>query len=95
MWLSWLSGPVQDRMDILLSLKSVNLDQSSKDHYTSSTIRQRVYKTQKPQYQRYQKEITNAKVPFEVITETSLLTSEQQKMLMIVATKQSGVTECK
>jgi magnesium chelatase family protein len=84
-----LSGPVQDRIDILLPLKSVNLDQSSKNQDTSSAIRERVNKAQQFQYQRYQIEVTNAKVPFEVLTETSPLTSEQQKMLMNVAAKQN------
>lgn len=84
-----LSGPVQDRIDILLSLKSVNLDHTSKNQDSSNVIRERVEKARKLQYCRYQTELTNAKVPFEILTETSPLTSDQQKMLMNVSAKQN------
>jgi magnesium chelatase family protein len=84
-----ISGPVYDRLDILLSLQSINLDQPSKGQESSNSIRTRVEKARQLQYQRYQTEITNAKAPFEVITATSPLTSDQQKMLMNVASKQN------
>ena len=84
-----ISGPVYDRLDILLSLQSINLDQPSKGQESSNAIRTRVEKARQLQYQRYQTEITNAKAPFEVITTTSPLTSDQQKMLMNVASKQN------
>jgi magnesium chelatase family protein len=84
-----ISGPVYDRLDILLSLQSINLDQPSKGQESSNAIRKRVEKARQLQYQRYQTEITNAKAPFEVITATSPLTSDQQKMLMNVASKQN------
>ncbi|MCC3359629.1 YifB family Mg chelatase-like AAA ATPase [Bacillus sp. REN16] len=83
-----LSGPVFDRIDILLSLKSVNLDQPAKLLETSEEIRERVQVARQLQYQRYQTEITNAKVPFEIMTEVSPLTNEQRKMLSNVAAKQ-------
>ncbi|MGG1397337.1 hypothetical protein ABE288_05830 [Bacillus salipaludis] len=47
----------------------------------------RVESAQEIQYQRYQTEITNAKVPFEVLSQTNPLTSVQQKMLTIVASR--------
>ncbi|WP_066248371.1 YifB family Mg chelatase-like AAA ATPase [Neobacillus drentensis] len=84
-----ISGPVHDRLDILLSLQSINLDQPSKGQESSNAIRKRVEKARQLQYQRYQTEISNAKAPFEVITATSPLTSDQQKMLMNVASKQN------
>lgn len=84
-----LSGPVYDRIDILLSLKSVNLDQTIKTQESSIDIRKRVENARQRQYQRYQTEITNAKAPFDVITETSPLATEQQKMLTNVAAKQN------
>jgi magnesium chelatase family protein len=84
-----LSGPVYDRIDILLSLKSVNLDRPHLGQDSSSDIRKRVEIARERQYQRYQSEATNAKVPFEVISETSPLTSEQRKMLTNVAAKQN------
>ncbi|MCM3586988.1 YifB family Mg chelatase-like AAA ATPase [Mesobacillus maritimus] len=84
-----ISGPVYDRMDILLSLQSVNLDQTGKQRETSADLRARVEKARELQYQRYQVEKTNGKVPFERLTETSPLTPEQQRMLMKVAAKQN------
>lgn len=86
---SRLSGPVYDRIDILLSLQSINLDQPSKVHETSLDISKRVERARQLQYQRYQKEISNAKIPFEMLSETSPLTSEQHKMLTNVSAKQN------
>ncbi|MBI0577949.1 YifB family Mg chelatase-like AAA ATPase [Neobacillus cucumis] len=84
-----LSGPVYDRLDILLSLQSVNLDQPSKKQEHSFDIEKRVERAREIQYQRYQTEITNAKVQFEVLSQTSPLTSDQQKMLTNIALKQN------
>jgi magnesium chelatase family protein len=84
-----LSGPVNDRIDILLSLKSINLDQPTKVNESSSDIRTRVEQARQRQFGRYQAEITNAKVPFERITQTSPLTNEQLRMLINVAAKQN------
>lgn len=83
-----VSGPVHDRMDILLSLKSVNLDQPLGNRETSLEIRQRVEKARKQQYARYQAEISNANVPFEQLSATSPLTERQQKMITQVSSKQ-------
>jgi magnesium chelatase family protein len=41
------------------------------------------------QYARYQEDISNAKVPFELIMQTSPLTDAQQRMLGQVAAKQN------
>ncbi|MCQ6280025.1 YifB family Mg chelatase-like AAA ATPase [Bacillus sp. EB600] len=84
-----LSGPVYDRIDILLSLKSVNLDKPAERLESSIEIRRRVEKARKLQYQRYQTEISNAKIPFEIINETSPLTADQKAMIMKVAAKQN------
>ena len=84
-----LSGPVHDRIDIHLSLTSINLDQTSKIQESSISIRNRVETARLRQFERYQSEVTNAKVPFEQITQTSPLTSEQQRMLTNVAVKQN------
>jgi magnesium chelatase family protein len=84
-----LSGPIQDRIDILLSLMSINLDQPAKVQETSAEIRNRVVYARLRQYERYQSEITNAKVPFEVISQTTPLTNEQQRMLTNVTVKQN------
>lgn len=84
-----LSGPVNDRIDILLSLKSVNLEQVPDHQATSDEIRRKVEKARELQYMRYQLEITNAKVPFVVMTECSPLTSDQKKMVTQVSAKQN------
>jgi magnesium chelatase family protein len=86
---SRLSGPVYDRIDILLSMGSVNLDQQTVVRESSADIRKRVEKARKRAIQRYQMEISNAKVPYELLTETSPLTGEQHKMLTNVAVKQN------
>lgn len=84
-----LSGPVYDRIDILLSLQSVNLNEPGKRKETSMEIRKRVELARERQYLRYQQEVTNANVPFEVLTETDPLTIDQQKLLTGVASKQN------
>ncbi|MEH7119237.1 hypothetical protein V7128_17740 [Neobacillus vireti] len=71
------------------SLCTGNLDQTIKTQVSSIDIRKRVEDARQRQYQRYHSEITNAKVPFEIITETSSLTTEQQRMLTNVAAKQN------
>lgn len=84
-----LSGPIYDRIDILLALQSVQLDQSIKSRETSLDVRKRVEQARQHQYQRYQSEVTNAKVPFETIIQTSPLTDQQQKMLTKLAAKEN------
>ncbi|WP_374934126.1 magnesium chelatase subunit ChlI family protein [Neobacillus driksii] len=56
---------------------------------SSIAIRNRVETARLRQFERYQLEITNAKVQFEKITQTSPITSEQQRMLTNVAVKQN------
>ena len=84
-----LSGPIYDRMDILLSLQSINLDQPVKRQETSDDIRARVEEARNIQYDRYQTEISNAKVPMEWLTDRSPLTMEQQRMLTKITAKQN------
>lgn len=84
-----LSGPIYDRMDILLSLQSINLDQPVKRQETSDDIRARVEKARSIQYDRYQTEVSNAKVPLEWLTDRSPLTMEQQRMLTKITAKQN------
>ncbi|MCM3763918.1 YifB family Mg chelatase-like AAA ATPase [Neobacillus niacini] len=84
-----LSGPVYDRIDILLSLQSVNLNQTGKRQESSIEIRKRVEHARAIQYDRYKMELTNAKVPFELLMELSPLSSNQQTMLTNVAAKQN------
>lgn len=84
-----LSGPIYDRIDILLSLQSVNVNQPSTTQESSSDIRKRVETARLRQFDRYQQEVTNAKVPFETLMETSALTTEQKKTLTQVSSKQN------
>jgi len=84
-----LSGPIYDRMDILLSLQSVNVNRSSTTQESSNDIRKRVEKARVRQYERYQQEVSNAKVPFEILVETSALTTEQKKTLTQISSKQN------
>ncbi|MGM0842283.1 MAG: YifB family Mg chelatase-like AAA ATPase [Bacillota bacterium] len=77
-----VSGPILDRMDMLLSLKAVNM----KDHdfagiETSEDITKRVCAARERQYFRYEREICNGSVPFEELIKTSPLTAGQQSKL--------------
>jgi magnesium chelatase family protein len=79
---SRVSGPILDRMDLLLSLKAVNL----KDHdftgiESSKEIMERVSLARERQHLRYGREICNGSVPFEELIKKSPLTPEQQKDL--------------
>ncbi|UTI44489.1 hypothetical protein [Niallia sp. RD1] len=76
-------------MDILLSLQSVNVNRSSTTQESSNDIRKRVEKARVHQYERYQQEVSNAKVPFEILVETSALTTEQKKTLTQISSKQN------
>lgn len=87
-YLNRVSGPIYDRVDILLSLNPVNLDQETGHSEMSSDIRARVIKAQEQQYSRYQQEVCIAKVPFEVLMETSPLTATQRKLLSNYSSKQ-------
>jgi magnesium chelatase family protein len=83
-----VSGPVYDRFDVQLSLQSVELAQQPRIAERSSDIRSRVETAQERQFTRYQAQIYNAKVPFELLTSTSPLTDSQRKMIAQVSSKQ-------
>lgn len=83
-----ISGPVYDRIDILLSLTSVKLNQTTKNNEKSANIRNRVEQARKLQYERYQDEVTNAKVSFEILSKLSPLTEMQHLRLSTIASKQ-------
>lgn len=87
-YLNRVSGPIYDRVDILLSLNPVNLDQETSNLEMSSNFRTRVIKAQEQQYSRYRHQICNAKVPFAVLMETSPLTASQRKLLSNYSSKQ-------
>ena len=83
-----ISGPIYDRMDILLSLKSVNLDQPVAENKSSIEFRSAVEKARERQYARYGESISNAKVPFDVLTKSSPLKEQQMNMIRQMSSKQ-------
>jgi magnesium chelatase family protein len=79
---------MRDRFDIFLSLKPVNLNNAMENQRESSEeIRQRVADARKRQSQRYSKEITNSRVAYETLSQTSPLTQSQQRFLQKLAYK--------
>ena len=83
-----ISGPIYDRMDILLSLKSVNLDQPVAENKSSIEFLSTVEKARERQYARYGESISNAKVPFDVLTKSSPLKEQQMNMIRQMSSKQ-------
>jgi magnesium chelatase family protein len=52
-----ISGPIQDRMDILLKLDTVSLDnESAEQNETSAAIQKRVFTARERQYKRFEGE---------------------------------------
>lgn len=83
-----ISGPIEDRIDILLKLDTVELDkESAHDNETSQDIRSRVVEARKRQYGRFGSGIPNAKVSNEQLRTYSQLNSEQEKMMQQWASK--------
>lgn len=81
-----ISGPMRDRFDIFLFLKPVNLNNTAEIRRESSEeIRQRVAAARKRQSQRYGKELTNGKVSYETLIQTSPLTQTQQRFLQKIS----------
>ncbi|MUV37156.1 Competence protein ComM [Lentibacillus sp. JNUCC-1] len=77
-----VSGPIEDRMDILLTLNTVVLEQeSSEGNEPSSSIRSRVQAARNIQYARFNRDITNSVVSNEQLSHCSRLNDDQQKML--------------
>ncbi|MBB4073816.1 magnesium chelatase family protein [Anoxybacillus voinovskiensis] len=76
-----ISGPIYDRIDILLSLEVVDLTETPKRLESSETIRSRVETARFRQYERYGEEITNGHVPIDVLLAKSPLTKRQQQLL--------------
>ncbi|WP_143414836.1 YifB family Mg chelatase-like AAA ATPase [Geobacillus sp. E263] len=76
-----VSGPIYDRMDVLLSLEVIDFTKETRVSESSETIRKRVEEARRKQYERYGKEITNGRVPFELLMEKSPLAKRQQLLL--------------
>ncbi|MFK4998669.1 hypothetical protein ACI2OX_19310 [Bacillus sp. N9] len=63
------------------------MDQPQTNIESSLSIRQRVERARKRQYERYGMDITNAKVPYELLAENNKLTDHQQRMLTRISMK--------
>lgn len=88
-----VSGPIQDRMDILLRLEPISLDlESTETNETSQAIRERVIAAREIQYKRYGDERTNAIAPNEKLLACTKLNDEQEKMMQQWTSKQNWST---
>lgn len=86
---SRVSGPILDRIDILLSLKAVNLkNHDFKGNESSEEVKKRVIAARERQYRRYGNEICNGSVTFERLIASSPLTNHQQQFLQSLSIKQ-------
>ncbi|OLO42381.1 hypothetical protein BTR23_03950 [Alkalihalophilus pseudofirmus] len=75
-----VSGPIKDRMDLLLVLHPVDLNSNGEEE-TSAVIRERVIVARQRQSERYGNEMTNANVSMEQLNKVSPLTASQQRLL--------------
>ncbi|WLR41555.1 YifB family Mg chelatase-like AAA ATPase [Bacillus carboniphilus] len=83
---SRVSGPILDRIDILLTLRPINLEgHNFKDIESSQVVKKRVVAAREKQYNRYDKEVCNGSVPFEQLIKSSPLTSKQQHYLQSIS----------
>lgn len=88
-----VSGPIQNRMDILLKLETVSLDRESTSiNETSKIIRERVIAAREKQYKRYGGEVTNAIATNKQFLACSKLNNEQMQMLQAWTRKYSWST---
>jgi magnesium chelatase family protein len=77
-----ISGPLRDRFDIHLALKSVKLEsKADKGKISSKLVQRRVEAARNLQYDRYEKELCNSRVSYDTLQRTSPLTDSQQRLL--------------
>jgi magnesium chelatase family protein len=83
-----VSGPILDRIDILLTLEPVKLKGHDFEGIESAAdIKARVIAARERQYDRYGREICNGKLSFEQLMRTSPLTNTQQQRLQQLSMK--------
>jgi magnesium chelatase family protein len=91
---SRVSGPILDRIGILLTLQAVNLKgHDFKGIESSEEIKKRVIAAREKQYSRYGKDICNGSVPFKQLIKSSPLTNQQQQYLQNLSI-QYGLSNC-
>jgi magnesium chelatase family protein len=71
-----LSGPLVDRFDINLSLRSVDFNAEKREGELSHIIRKRAEEARKRQYDRYGNEISNSRIDYDTLLKFSPLTIE-------------------
>lgn len=79
-----ISGPILDRMDILLTLNPVSLNKPTRSD-TSDTIRKRIEKARELQYERYGKEKCNGSASMEELATS--ISSTQLDTLQAISIK--------
>jgi magnesium chelatase family protein len=85
-----ISGPLRDRFDIHLRLKTVDLESShEKVEITSKIVRGRVEAARDRQYKRYGKDLCNSRVCYDELQKTSPLTPELQRTIQQHAAKKN------
>lgn len=83
-----ISGPILDRIDILLSLRPVNLKTSTLSGMEdSNNVRERVEKARERQYERYGKERCNGSASFEELTKSGSISPIQIETLQAISIK--------
>jgi magnesium chelatase family protein len=84
-----VSGPIEDRMDILLGLQPVSFyGEQQQEAESSEAIRERVEVARDMQWRRYGEAETNASVPIETFLSTVTLTDGQNRLLQNRSMKQ-------
>jgi magnesium chelatase family protein len=92
-YINRVSGPILDRMDILLFLTPVSMEKESvNENESSQTIQIRVTEARQRQYKRYEGELLNAAVSTDMLLKGSQLTSNQLRILQQRSSKQNWST---
>jgi magnesium chelatase family protein len=85
-----ISGPLRDRFDIHLRIKSVDLDGGSENAEVSSRfVRERVEAARNRQSERYGRELCNSRVSYDELHKTSPLTHNQKKIILQLASERN------
>jgi magnesium chelatase family protein len=85
-----ISGPLRDRFDIHLRIKTVELESiPGKVEITSRIVQGRVATARDRQYKRYGKELCNSRISYGELQKTSPLTPEQQRTIQQNAAKKN------
>jgi magnesium chelatase family protein len=83
-----LSGPMRDRFDIFLRLKSVELKNTNPlSQESSETVKKRVIEARKRQFARYGENICNSRVPYEILIKDQPMNNNQANNLQQLSSK--------